>query len=154
MPNSNYTTCLRKGACSLIREGITLYIEDFESANRTNVNGREVSSKQPIRPGDTIQLSRQWSLDWNDPVIMSWSMPQTFVVQRCPDCEVSVLGAAITSKGSARQDLLDQCFHKYSLAAFASMAKSSRALSEKRRYWLPDVSSRCTSPTPAAQSRN
>ncbi len=82
----------------LIREGIRLYLEDLESANHTYLNGIEVRGLQRIQPGDSIQLSKQWTLDWDDPAILKWLMPDPFR-HRAEDCENGCPGSTVFPHG-------------------------------------------------------
>lgn len=55
----------------LSREGGTLVIEDLGSSNGTFVDGMQIT-RQQITPGQQVQLSRQYTLDWNHPALAAW----------------------------------------------------------------------------------
>lgn len=55
----------------LSRVGGALVIEDLGSSNGTFVDGMQVT-RQQITPGQQVQLSRQYTLDWNHPALAAW----------------------------------------------------------------------------------
>lgn len=45
--------------CRIFMHGDTVYVEDIGSTNKTFLNGREITSAQPIQNGDVLRLGRK-----------------------------------------------------------------------------------------------